>query len=351
MPRPVVLLLLVGCKARLSFDTPIPVDDTFPRALATGAELERYERAARWSEARDGLALLVLRGEAVVFESYARGYSPEEPVHIFSGTKSFSCAMALLAVEDGLLAWDEDVQDTLPELAAGPGITPDQLLHFTSGIAQDNAALSRDGMLIEQEIADKYAYALTLPAESAPGAVYRYGSSHQAVFGALLEAKLGGSPLEYLEERLFADLGFQTAGWHHDPAGNPMLAYGAWTTANEWAKAGVLFRDGGLWQGQALLPEGGMERCTQGSTANPAYGVTFWLNEDPPEGVDLSAFDTLAAEGRLLSPEGPTDLFAAAGYADNRLYMIPSEDLVIVRLGRGHRRFSDPELIAQLLGL
>lgn len=343
------LLFALGCRARLAFDTPIPVDDTFPRQLATGAELERLERAARWSERHDGLALVVLRGEAVIFESYARGYDPSEPRHIFSGTKSFSCAMALLAVEDGLLRWEEDVQDTLPELAAGPGITPDHLLHFTSGIAQDNAVLTRDGMLEEQQVADKYTYAVELPAVSAPGEVFAYGSSHQAVFGALMTQKLGHSPLDYLEERLFEPLGFRTSGWHHDPAGNPMLAYGAWTTANEWAKMGVLFRDGGLWQGQALLPDGALDRCLEGSAANPAYGLTFWLNREAPEGVDLSAFATLAEEGPILDPEGPEDLFAAAGYADNRLYMIPSEDLVIVRIGAGHRRFSDPELLRRVL--
>ncbi|MBK9646749.1 MAG: serine hydrolase [Deltaproteobacteria bacterium] len=68
-------------------------------------------------------------------------------MHIFSGTKSFSCALALLLEADGALDLNEDVQDTLPELAAGAGVTPDTLLHFTSGVAQDNRALTRDRLL------------------------------------------------------------------------------------------------------------------------------------------------------------------------------------------------------------
>lgn len=346
---PLLLALSLGCRAQQSYETAIPIDDTFPREPVTGALLERYEAAARWSEARDGLALVILRGETVIFESYARRYDPTTPVHIFSGTKSFSCALALLLEADGALRLDEDVLDTLPELAAGAGVTPDTLLHFTSGIAQDNRALTRDGLMEEQRIEDKYRYAVGLPSESAPGAVFHYGSSHQAVLGALITAKIGQSPLEYLEERLFTPMGLRFGGWNHDPAGNPMLAYGAWTTANEWLKYGVLLRDDGRWGGEARLPEGGVDRCTTGSAANPAYGMTFWLNEDVADDVDLSAFDTLSEEGRILDPDGPADLFAAAGYNDNRLYVVPSEELVIVRLGAGSRRFSDPTLLRMIL--
>lgn len=349
LPLALVATLGLGCQARQSFETAIPIDDTFPRQPVTGALQERYEAAARWSEARDGLALVILRGDAVIFESYARRYDPSTPIHIFSGTKSFSCALALLLEADGALDLNEDVQDTLPELAAGAGVTPDTLLHFTSGVAQDNRALTRDGLLEEQSIEDKYAYAVVLPSESAPGEVFVYGSSHQAVLGALITTKIGQSPLEYLEARLFTPMGMRFGGWNHDPAGNPMLAYGAWTTANEWLKYGVLLRDGGLWQGQALLPEGGVDRCTTGSAANPAYGMTLWLNEDVADDVDLSAFASLAEDGRILDPDGPADLFAAAGYKDNRLFVVPSEELVIVRLGDGSRRFSDPTLLGMIL--
>lgn len=346
---PLLLALTLGCKARQSYETAIPIDDTFLRRPVTGALLARYEAAARWSEARDGLALVILRGDAVVFESYARRYDPTTPVHIFSGTKSFSCALALLLEADGTLRMDEDVRDTLPGLAAGAGVTPDTLLHFTSGIAQDNRALTRDGLLEDQQIEDKYAYALGLPSESAPGEVFSYGSSHQAVLGALITAKTGLSPLTILEERLFTPMGLRFGGWNHDPAGNPMLAYGAWTTANEWLKYGALLRDGGRWQGEALLPEGGVDRCTTGSAANPAYGMTLWLNEDVPDDVDLSAFDSLADEGRILDPDGPADLFGAAGFNDNRLVVVPSEDLVIVRLAEGSRRYSDPTFLRMIL--
>lgn len=339
---------LGGC-AKQSFDALIPVDDTFPRAQPSAEALARYEAAATWSERRDGLALMVLEGGAVVFESYARGYDAATPVHIFSGTKSFSCAIAALAEADGLLRLDEPVADTLPALAAGGDVTVRELLQFTSGIQQDNRVLTRDWLRERQRVQDKYAYAVALPAVAAAGARWEYGASHLTVFGALIKQKTGGSPLDYLEDRLLGPLGLETSGWLVDPDGNPALAMGAFTTANEWAKYGQLLLDDGVWQGERLLPEGAVAGCTQGSAQNPAYGMTFWLNHEAPDDVDLSAFPSLAEHGPVIDPDGPEDLFAAAGYKDNRLYVIPSQDRVIVRLGDGSRRFSDPELLELLL--
>ena len=348
-PALLALPLLAACAAQQTYTTPIPVDDTFPRVEPSAEDLARYEEAATWSERRGGLALVVIEGGNVVFESYARNYDASEPVHVYSGTKSFSCAIAAFAMADGLLSLDASVADTLPDLAAGPDVTVEQLLHFTSGIKQDRPVLTRDWLREHQRTDDKYAYAVALPSVFEAGSEWQYGNSHLTVFGALMKEKLGGSPLDYLEERLFAPIGLRTAGWLLDPDGNPALAMGAFTTANEWAKYGYLLVQGGVWEGGQVLPEGTVELCTTPGEHNPAYGLTFWLNEDVPDDVDMRAFPSLAKEGRAILPDGPTDLFAAAGYNDNRLYVIPSRDTVIVRLGDGSRRFSDPELLGMLL--
>lgn len=343
------LPLLAACAPQQTYTTPIPVDDTFPRVEPAAEDLARYEDAAAWSERRGGLALLVIEGGNVVFERTARGYDPSTPVHIYSGTKSFSCAIAAFAMADGLLSLEEPVADTLPDLAAGAAVRVEQLLNFSSGVEQDRPVLTRDWLRARQRVDDKYAYAVALPSVFQAGSAWQYGNSHLTVFGAMMKAKLGGSPLDYLEERLFAPIGLRTAGWLLDPEGNPALAMGAFTTANEWAKYGFLLLNDGQWDGAEVLPAGTVELCTTPSERNPAYGLTFWLNEEAPEGVDLSDFRSLSTEGRALYPEGPADLFAAAGYNDNRLYVIPSRDLVIVRLGDGSRRFSDPDLLALLL--
>lgn len=345
-----LLLPLAACAEKLAFNTPIPVDDTFASVPDTGDALTRWEAAAAHSEAHAGLALLVFRGQDLVFERYAAGHSAETPIHLFSGTKSFSCPLILGMEAEGLLTLDEPVTNTIPELAAGEAVTVRHLLQFTSGIEQAFGALTLDGMRVEQRVEDKYAYAVALPGQWEPGSKYQYGSAHQMVLGELVKRKTGASTMLRMQQTVLDPIGLRTSGWHMDPAGNPALPYGAWSTAREWAKFGITLRDDGLWRGERVYPEGLRERCTTGSEANPAYGLTFWLNAPVGPDADLGGIRTLEVDGRpALYPDGPADLFAAAGAGDQRLYIVPSQDLVIVRLGTGHRRFVDADLLKLLL--
>jgi CubicO group peptidase (beta-lactamase class C family) len=339
-----------ACASKLEFPDPIPVDATFPSAPAAGAELERYQQAAAWSLDHAGLALVVLRGGQVVFEDYDPGYDPETPIHLFSGTKSFSCPLVLQLEADGLLALDEPVTASIPHLAAGDGVLVRHLLDFSSGIEGDFWTLSVDGMRKNQRVEDKVAFAAALPASSPAGERFAYGSQHQWVLSGVIEQKTGTSAFEAMQARLLGPLGLRTSGWHHDPAGHSALPYGAWTTAREWAKFGVMLLDDGEWQGTRVLPAGAAARCFAPSAANPAYGLTFWRNDTLAESADLGGIRTLVADGPIFGVHAPSDLVAAAGAQDQRLYLIPSLDLVIVRLGEGHRRFRDEELLTLLLG-
>jgi len=349
------VVALTGCRTQLRYGTPLPVDDTFARVPATGAELERYQAAADWSEAHGGRSLLVLRGPDVLFERYAAGNDAATPHHLFSGTKSFSCALAQSLVAEGLLELDEPVANTLPELAGDPrsaSVTVDQLLHLVGGVPGGKLALTIQAMKENPRVQDQYAESLAAEWTDEPGQAFHYGPNAYNLFGALVQRKTGDDPLVWLQGHVLDPIGLRTAGWARDPAGNPMLAQGAWTTPNEWLKYGVLARDDGQWRGQQVLPPGAFAECAQGSAANPAYGLTFWLNHDVDrDTVDLAMFDTLADSGPIFGVGVPSDAFSAAGYHDNRLYILPSLDLVIARQADGDRRFKDDELLALILGL
>lgn len=348
-------LLLAGCRARATFDTPVPPDDTFARAAPTAAEAERFARAARYSAAEDGLALLVLRGDRLLFADFPNGNRPETPHHIFSGTKSFSGVMVMAAVADGLLDLDERVAETLPELRGDPRkerITVRQLLDFTSGW-EGTFRFTWDALHVPQRIDDKYAEALALDVDHAPGQRYRYGGAHQQVLGAFLTRKLGEDPIAYLRRRVTDRIGMRIGGWLRDPAGNPMLPFGAWLTAHEWAKFGVFLLQGGRWGDEQIIPAELLAQCYQGSAAMPAYGLTFWLNRPVPDGLVPDLLPSLrdpARRGAAILPGGPADLVTAAGHHGNRCYVIPSRNLVIVRLGNGNG-LEDERLLRLLLGM
>lgn len=348
-----MLLLLLACADRVVFDTPIPDDGTFPRAEPSEEELARFQSAARFSRRSGGRAVMVLQGGAVMFEDYQNGHGPEEPTELFSGTKSFSCAIALAAMDDGLLDPDEPVATTLTEWAEDPDksrITARHLLQFTSGLQEDFWNLTYDTMLLDPQIEDTYAFAMDQPLVTEPGEAFEYNGTHLPVFGELITRLTGMDPVAYLEDRLFTPITFRYAGWNRDPSGNPTLAFGTWTTANEWAKFGVLVRDDGLWQGEQVFQPGAFDLCFQGSEPMPAYGWTWWLNAEltaaqaalvPAEGV---------VGGQRTFAEAPADMITAAGAHDNRLYIVPSQDLVVVRLGDGSRRWLDSEFLGRLFG-
>ena len=344
------LLALAACRTRTVHERPLPPDATFGERPATGAERARWDEAAAWSEAQGGLALVVVRGNDVVYERYAPGFGPERPRHLFSGTKSFGCALAAAAVEDGLLALDEPAARTLVEWASDPRksrITIRQLLHFTSGL--DPAfRLTLDALAEPQRVHDKYLAAVALDADEEPGASFRYGNSHLLAFGELLRRKTGDVDA-YLRRRVLGPLGLRTAGWLHDPAGNPMLPFGAFTTAREWAKYGVFLRDEGRFGGRQLLPAASIRACREGSAQNPGYGITLWLNRPVP--VELVGVLPTLRDGSaagLLLPGGPPDLFGAGGYKGQRLYVVPSEDLVIARLADDGPGFTDGAFLAKV---
>ncbi|MBL8786166.1 MAG: hypothetical protein JNJ59_14805, partial [Deltaproteobacteria bacterium] len=136
-------------------------------------------------------------------------------------------------------------------------------------------------------------------------------------------------------------------------AGRPFFSFGAYATARGWARFGMLLRDDGRFLGREILPPGLLHRCFEPSPAMPAYGLGLWRNAPASNPLWLPPVlhDRFAKKGPILSAEGPADLYAAVGYDDNRLYVIPSRHLVIVRLGAGAGSFTDRDLVNRILAL
>ncbi|MDZ4764021.1 MAG: serine hydrolase domain-containing protein [Chloroflexota bacterium] len=303
-----------------------------------------YQAASDYSEATGGDAFLVYIGGELVYEAYHNGYDAAEPHMLASGTKSFTCALAVAATEDGLLTLDERASDTLTEWADDPvlsAITIRDLLSLTSGLPSV-AAYNRAG------VADKLALAFSIAPNAAPGESFQYGATNYYLFGEILRRKLDGDVLAYLERRILDPIGLDTWAILQDRAGNPNLAGGGRTTAREWAKFGQLILQNGMWDGQQVLDPALLRECFYGTDANPYYGLTFWLQYAANVGRDTNTADPDPSETPpgFVAGETLPDVILAAGAGNQRLYIIPSEDMVIVRLAQQDRRFSDAELIA-----
>ncbi len=311
-----------------------------------------YDAAADYSKAHKGLAVVVLKGNKVVYERYDNGGEMNQPVGLASGTKSFNCATAVAAQVDGLLTLDEKAADTLTEWQSDPlksQITIRELLSFSSGIKGDEAEWKA---AITSNV---YAESVQAPAVYEPGAVYRYDPTQTSAYNELLTRKLKAiglkeDPLAYLTRRVFLPIGLSVGNWRRDVASNPLMAGGAALTAREWLKYGQFMLNNGAWNGKQILPADKLAECVEPSATFAGYGLNWWLNAPVPKGQITAQFQ-IPLDGKDIYPGGPTDLYMAAGTGKERLYIIPSQTLVIVRFAlMGDRGWDDAQFL-KLLGV
>jgi len=314
-------------------------------ALATGITAENFANAAAYSRSHGGLALRVEQGGRVIFQDYCPGWSSSTAYRIFSGTKSFVAVGALIAQEQGLLNLDEPACLTLPEWSHDRRrtITLNELLSQTSG-------LDPGGDII-YPARDQFAAALRVSLISTPGTRFHYGPVGFQAFGEILKRKLEPSNQSvegWLRRQVFRPLDIHIAYWKHDDAGNPLLHAGLWLSAEEWAKFGEYVLDELTGSKKLLVDHQLFRQLFIGHEANPAYGLGWWLNAPPPSPrLEKMSDYQPAVDGDQIYPDGPR-VYAAIGSSYQRLYVIPSLDLVIVRFGYEHR-FSDGDFLSRLI--
>jgi CubicO group peptidase (beta-lactamase class C family) len=327
----------------------------FAKSTITFAAIQAADcaRAAKYSESRRGSALLVMQNGRTIFEHYANGGSANRRWPIFSGTKSFWGIAALAAAQEGLFKLNDPVSDTITEWKNDPRksqITIRQLLSQTDGI-EGASRLQRPS------IRDRNAMAIALPSVAEPGSAFIYGPSHIQIFSELLRRKLRGrSVINYFEAHVANRLGLRDLKYKKDARGNPLPATGFELTALEWARLGELVLGNGNYRRRQILPSNVLREAFVGSQVNPAYGLTFWLNDQAPAGreADMERMLDLPWQnahwaGVCICKDAPADMVVALGSHYQRLFIIPSLKAVIVRQGSGGN-FSDAQFLRLALG-
>jgi CubicO group peptidase (beta-lactamase class C family) len=236
--------------------------------------------------------------------------------------------------------FDEKVADTITEWksdARRSKITIRQLLSLTSGIDAG-----------EILAVPTYADSILKPAIYEPGTHFEYGPVPFQIFGELMTRKLRSkneTVMKYLHRRILDPIGLDVAYWRTFD-GQPLLPQGANLKAREWIKFGQLLKNRGKWNGKQIIDTKLLDELVVGSKVNPAYGLTFWLNAVGigPSGVEKKDLSSGNGAGK---PAG-ADVYMAAGAGNQRLYVVPSHDLVIVRFG-AFGGYEDREFLSKLL--
>lgn len=268
--------------------------------------------------ARGTTAVVVVRSGRVVAERYAPGYGIDTPLMGWSMTKSVTSALVGILVREGRLA----IGRPAPVAAwQAPGdrrgaITIDHLLRMTSGLALDETLSGFDPvarmLLLERDMA---AFAESAPLEARPGARWRYTSGNALVLSRIVRDAAGGrgeDVLAFARRELFDPLGMASAILETDATGTPVGSSYMLASARDWARFGLLYLNDGALDGRRVLPEGWVRYSTS-RTLDADYGAGFWL---------------APSDWRVAR-----DAFWAGGMAGQNVVVVPSERLVIVRLG------------------
>ena len=321
----IVLLLSLASTAKASLD---------PAAV---------EAAADYSARHRGVSFLAIQNGRTLLERNAK-----TPHKIFSGTKAFWDLAALAAAEDGLLRLEERVADTVASWRSDPRkaqVTIRQLLDFDSG-------LEPEFFLHETQPENRDTAAIRARMVAEPGRAFIYGPAALQVFHQVLKEKLrGNSPTHYLERRVLHRVGLGSQRYLTDRAGNPLLAAGWILGARQWAKLGQLV----LANGTPVVSPNSLQQCWRGTTANRAFSLGWWNNHAAPNGREFDFEQMLIPKWQnqdwrdaCLCRDAPSDLVACIGSEGQRLYVIPSLQLIVVRHANGGS-FSDAHFLRLLL--
>jgi CubicO group peptidase (beta-lactamase class C family) len=306
-----------------------------PQSEGLASALDRAFAEPAQPPYRRTRAVVVMKSGRVVAERYADGIGPETPLLGFSMTKSVVSALIGVLVRQGKLKLDGPAPVAAWKDPSDPrhAITVDQLLRHTAGLALGSSLQASLGSAFEPVNrmkfmeADMAAYAETIPLETAPGAAWNYHDGNILILSHLIRNASGGTPeaaLRFARRELFGPLGMRHVILQLDGSGTIEGSSEMLASARDWARFGQLYLNDGVAGGRRILPEGWVNYS---ATATPnawvGIGAGFWTNQGDSFGANLR-----------IAHGWPRDAFFAKGTIGQYTIVIPSEKLVIVRLGR-----------------
>jgi CubicO group peptidase (beta-lactamase class C family) len=311
-----------------------PSGEPVPAGIEGARVIKAVDLAFADPEALTAAFIVVYKGR-IIAERYMPGITKDTQLESWSMGKSLTATLFALLVKDGVYRVNDPAP--VPEWQK-PGdprsaIRAADLLHMSSGLrfiaGQDPDYTPDKGYpdhtLIYTGAIDAFQYSMTRPLQFPPDTEGRYRNSDPLMIGWLIKQavlKRGEEYLTYPQRALFDRIGIRRQVLETDPYGNFLLSGYDYGTARNWARIGLLYLQDGMWQGQRILPEGWTTFVSTPAPAwkQPVYGGLFWVNGDGGWNVPKSAY-------------------IANGAGGQRTFVIPTHDLVVVRMGhhRGDR--------------
>lgn len=321
---------------------PADVDEKALRAVADSLFLERAPRPIRTR------ALVVVHHDRLLYERYAPGFDRDMPLMGWSMSKAVTNALIGIRLRQERLRLD----DPLPIAAWRHDDDPRHqltwrtLLMMSSGLEWDESYTDLAGsvprMLFCAPGAGEFAAQKTLV--RAPNTRWQYSSGTTNILCLALRATFAADSdyWSFPHRELFARLGMRSAVIEPDPSGTFVGSSFVMASARDWVRFGLLYLHDGVWNGERILPEGFVAASTTPVPWAPKgrYGLHWSLNVGDAGAPEERPYEHL-----------PRDMYMANGFQGQKLVVVPSHDLVLVRLGctKIERDFRDADLVAGIL--
>ena len=305
------------------------VNDTIPYPYGNGSHKDSVFESIDYKKLNETVnsifgvrktrAVLVLYKDQIIAEKYSEGFTKDSRILGWSMTKS------IMSTVFGILEHQQkiNIQDKAPveswQNDARKEITIHNLLQMNSGLEWDEnydeisdatkmLFLERDMTKVQEE----------KPLIGKPNETWNYSSGTSNLLSGILRDQFNNhqSYLDFWYTNLIDKIGMNSMILESDLAGNYVASSYAWATTRDWGKFGLLYLHNGAWNGEELFTKEWVDYVTTPTpTSNGSYGAQFWLNTEK-QLKDVSQ-----------------NMYFADGYQGQRVYILPDEDLVIVRFG------------------
>lgn len=291
--------------------------------VITREQSEALSKAVDWAFMEEEGGAKNTRGVCVVYqgrlvaEGYGDGFDKTSRFQGWSMTKSITALLYGILSDNGLLSIEDDLT-----FLDRPEIKIKDLLQMSSGLEWEESYATRSAvtkMLFESDTMAMAAMRTDLTKE--PGTFWEYssGTTNLLAYGMRQWLPEHNHYLRFPYDSLFRRIGMYSMIMEPDASGHFVGSSYSWATARDWAKLGTLLWNNGDWAGERILSEEWIQLVREVAPASKGlYGGQFWLN-------DSGRYTTL-----------PKGAYSLDGFNGQKIMIVPSLDLVIVRLGLTH---------------
>lgn len=286
------------------------------------------DTAINYEERQNTRAVVIFYKGQLIAERYAEGFGPQVPLNSWSMTKSATSALVGILVgrgqidlanTSGLQGWDNPAD-------LRSQVTVEHLLQMTSGLEfnegyEEDPISDVNFMLMKAQNLTTFASQYSVTAE--PGTRWAYQTASPVLLGRIIRDSFTSEEAyhHFPQSALFNKLGMENAHYQMDGGGTYVGGAFLYATARDWARFGLMYLNNGVVNGEQILPKGWVEFSTNATEASKkarAYAAQFWLNQN---------------SAHRMMPKVPEDAYAARGHYGQSTFIIPSRQLVVVRMG------------------